>query len=250
MQMLSLDTIIISITGISAIIGWCRGCIKEILTLVAWGASAFLAIVLFPFGKTIVANFINQPLLVDLVTYIFIFVIFLLVLSLVTYFFSELVKHTILNIPNKIFGGIFGIIRGLIILSILDFGLTQYCFNDLPTYFKNSILRPYVQSTAQMVFVILPSNTQKTLIKHISADKQKAFLGSSAIESLPELKSVIAKHAEVKVQEDKGKDDKGKKNENDAKSLAQLNVKKPNLTQEQIFSKTKKDLDKLLEQFS
>lgn len=245
--MISLDTLIIVITGISAIIGWCRGCIKEVLTLIAWGASAFLSIALFPFGKGIIENFISQPLLVDLVTYIFIFVIFLFVLSLVTYFFSELVKHTILNIPNKILGGVFGTVRGLVILAILDFGMTQYCFSEMPVYFKESDLRPYVQSVSQVVFVLLPNNTQKTLIKHISIDKQKAFFKKfnlSNIDTVTELKQVTAKRDHLPAKETI------KKNENDAKSLSQLNVKKSNLTQEQIFSKTKKDLDKLLEQFS
>ena len=172
----NVDIIIGSILTISVLVGFFRGAIKEILTVVSWIGAVLLTILLFPIGKNIISTVIQQPLLVDLVTYIVVFVVFLVILSSFTCLFSSIVKSSALAVPNRLCGGLFGILRGLLLLAILDFGISQFILQDYTEYVKESKLRPYVKETSKMIFIMLPENLRQSLLKHLSLEQQKALL--------------------------------------------------------------------------
>ena len=172
----NIDILIASIIAISVLIGFFRGAIKEILTVVSWIGAILLTILLFPLGKNIISNFIQQPLLVDLVTYVVVFVVFLVILSAFTYLFSSVVKNSVLAVPNRLCGGLFGILRGILILAVLDFGISQYVSQDYEEYVKESKLRPYVKETSKMIFIMLPEGLRQSILKHLSLEQQKALL--------------------------------------------------------------------------
>ena len=113
----TIDILIASILAISILVGFFRGAIKEILTVVSWIGAIFLTILLFPLGKSIISSFIQQPLLVDLITYVVVFVVFLIVLSAFTCVLSSVVKSSVLTMPNRLAGALFGILRGILILG-------------------------------------------------------------------------------------------------------------------------------------
>ena len=272
----NVDIIIGSILAISVLVGFCRGAIKEILTVVSWIGSIVLTILLFPLGKSIISTFIQQPLLVDLVTYIVVFVVFLVILSSFTYLFSSIVKNSALAVPNRLCGGLFGILRGILLLAVLDFGISQFILQDYTEYVKNSQLRPYVKETSKMIFIMLPENLRQSLLKHLSLEQQKALLDNFNITNSENSTQTIAKQDNIiKITEnnnkEKQKQDLANEKNNKLKEVLQENKQKLNNTNKSknnktgqtaqelselkvkesdsssFFKDTKKDLDKLLD---
>ncbi|MBR1944633.1 MAG: CvpA family protein [Alphaproteobacteria bacterium] len=269
----TIDISIILVIFISTLIGFCRGAIRELLTIVSWTGAILLTIFFFPFGKSIISNFIQQPLLVDLITYVVVFIVFLVVLSAFTYLFSNIVKNSALAIPNRLCGGIFGILRGVIILALLDFGISQYVLQEYEEYVQTSKLRPYVKETSKMMFIMLPESTRQSLLKHLSLEQQKALLDNFNISSSESSTQTIAQQLnnvsnisneakdnqsnnkeDTNKQTNKSKEDKYNDNKNDSKQgqtaqeLSELKVKQPNSST--FFQDTKKDLDKLLDAYT
>ena len=234
MDISTIDIIMLSIILISTLTGWFRGATKELFTLVSWIGSAYLTIKLFPIGRSIIQNFVTQPLLSDIITGIVIFILFLVILSTVSYLFSNLVKNSLLNIPDKICGCLFGAVRGIFILVCVDFGLTNFISDK---FVQNSQLHSHLQQITRMTFVLLPESIQQTILNYISPDKQKELISNFKIPVKP---NFAQQQLEDKI-----------KNRSDVKSaeeLSKLQVKKSKNGDQEIIEKTHKELDNLLSQ--
>ena len=256
MEQLSVyDTVIITLLLISVLIGWVRGAIKEVFTIISWGGSVFFTIRLFPIGHKIVRNFIQQSLFADLITYIFTFITFIFILSALSYFLTKLIRESVFNIPNKILGGIFGIIRGILVIVCINFGLTHYMFSStsIPLFLQQSQLYPHIQNASQMIFLVLPNNVQHFLLRFLNTDKQKELinnLNNSIQNSTPNTSSGNSQvFAQLKRSMQKAYSNTDVTNNQSAEDLAKLNVKKNSTNDDEIFMKARKDLDKLLDQY-
>lgn len=270
MDLNTIDILIISIVSISTLIGFFRGVIRELLTIVSWGGAILLTIFFYPFGKSIISNFVQQPLLVDLITYVIVFIVFLVLLSAFTCVCSSVVKNSVLAIPNRMCGVLFGILRGILILTLLDFGISQYVLQEYEEYVKSSKLRPYIKETSKMIFIMLPDSTRQSLLKHLSLEQQKALLDNFNITNSESNTPILAKKDDTinntssdekstvtnkkSDEHNKNNVDTGKSINNDnkigqtAQELSELKVKEPNSST--FFKDTKKDLDKLLDAYT
>ena len=74
----------------------------------------------------------------DIIIIISLFVLLLMLLSLINYFISNLVKQSALSVVDKGFGIIFGIARGLAILAVLHICIIQYIFQSSKQFEENS----------------------------------------------------------------------------------------------------------------
>lgn len=171
-----IDIIITGILLISVLIGWFRGAVKEVCSVISWFGSGYLAYKLFPVGLEIVQEFIEQPILANIITGVLLFVIFLIILSLLTYIFSKIVNESIFSTVDKLCGSLFGLVRGILILSVAEFGATYYIFKETPEVIKQSTLFPYIKNVAQMMFLLLPEKTQRNLMSYSSKDKQQELI--------------------------------------------------------------------------
>lgn len=252
----TIDILIASILAISVLVGFFRGAIKEILTVVSWIGAIFLTILLFPLGKSIISNFVQQPLLVDLITYVIVFIVFLVVLSAFTCVLSSVVKSSVLAMPNRIGGALFGILRGILILVTLDFGISQYILQDYEEYVKQSKLRPYIKDTSKMIFIMLPESLRQSLLKHLSLEQQKELLNKFDINNnqvnTQTLANVQALAEEINNTSNNNSNDQSSNKDNNtgqtAQELSELKVKETNSST--FFKDTKKDLDKLLDTYT
>ena len=244
-----IDITIIAVIVISSLVGWFRGATKELFTLISWCGSAFLTIKLFPIGQKIVQNFVTQPLLSDVITGIAIFILFLIVLSTLSYLFSSLVKNSLLNIPDKICGVLYGAVRGIFILACIDFGITGFVLTNDNALIRESQLHPHLQQVAHMTFVILPDNIQQSILKHISSDKKKELMAHLKTE-VKESASVDSNFAQQQLEDHLKSGSKSRSGTQSAEELSKLNVKKSQNGEQDAIARTHKELDGLLSQIS
>jgi membrane protein required for colicin V production len=143
------DWFILVVLIASGIISFTRGFTKEFLSLFLWVA-AFIAAISLEFLATPKINeFIGNEEISKIISYIFVFVIFIFVGGIVIKFISKLIKWSGASGFDRFLGVLFGLIRGLIVLFAI--------FLLLPSSLKttdlisNSKITPIIQKYAPQI---------------------------------------------------------------------------------------------------
>jgi len=143
-------TIIVVITA-SVVLSIIRGFVKEFLSLFIW-VIAFFAAVNFEFLATPKINeFLGNPDISKIISYVVVFIIALFLGGLVIKFLSGLVKWSGASGFDKLLGILFGFTRGLLILFIIFLLLPASAQSN--ESMTNSKLVPIIQKYAPQIEV-------------------------------------------------------------------------------------------------
>ena len=113
------DYAVLGIILISILVGTLRGFIKEVFSLAVW-AAAFL--VAFQYSGALamtLESHIELPSVRTSLAFAGLFLAVLLVGGLITYLIGKLVEKTGLSGTDRLLGGVFGALRGLILILVL-----------------------------------------------------------------------------------------------------------------------------------
>ena len=136
------DWILVAIIAVSSVFGLLRGFIKELLSLASW-VSAFFIARLFSFKlSNFMVEWIDQPQFRVIAAFVILFAATLVVGALINNVFSRLVSATGLTGTDRLFGMVFGIVRGglLVIVMVSLLSLTPVS-ND--QWWLNSLIIPH-----------------------------------------------------------------------------------------------------------
>ena len=140
------DWFILIVLIASGIISFARGFTKEFLSLFLWLAAFIAAISLEYLATPKINEFIGNEEISKIISYIVVFVIFILIGGMVIKFISKLIKWSGASGFDRFLGVVFGLIRGLIVLFVI--------FLLLPSGLKttdlisNSKITPIIQQYA------------------------------------------------------------------------------------------------------
>jgi membrane protein required for colicin V production len=113
------DYAVLIIVGLSVLLSMIRGLVREVLALLGW-VVAFVVAAQFG-GRLAVllpAEIPNEDLRL-LAGFVGVFVVVLLGMSLVAMIISHLVKGAGLSVEDRIFGAVFGLVRGVAIVLVI-----------------------------------------------------------------------------------------------------------------------------------
>ena len=123
-----IDWTIIVVLVASIVLSITRGFVKEFLSLFIW-VIAFFAAVNFEFLATPKINeFIGNPDISKIISYVVVFIIALFLGGLVIKFLSGLVKWSGASGFDKLLGVLFGFTRGFLILFVMFYICNRYSF--------------------------------------------------------------------------------------------------------------------------
>ena len=113
------DWFILVVLIASGLISFSRGFAKEFLSLFLWIA-AFIAAISLEFLATPKINqYIGNPEISKILSYVVVFVIFIFVGGILIKFISKLIKWSGASGFDRFLGIIFGLIRGLVVLFVI-----------------------------------------------------------------------------------------------------------------------------------
>lgn len=127
--MTSFDYLVLAIIAISTILGLLRGLIRELLSLGAYIAAFLGAIWWGPRLSVWSESFIDNGLLRTGLAYLAVFLAILLLVGLINITLSTLLQKTGLTPADHGLGGLFGGLRGLLIVMVL---VTLAGYTELP----------------------------------------------------------------------------------------------------------------------
>lgn len=105
--------------GLSALLGFWRGLLSEILALGAWVLAFVMARVFMPQLAPQVAVWVKEPVLQGPAAFVLIFMLVLMVVALLRWTLSELIRAAGLGLADRLLGACFGTLRGgLIVLAL------------------------------------------------------------------------------------------------------------------------------------
>lgn len=151
------DYLIIGIILISSGISVVRGFIKEVLSLISWIVAIWVAFMFFANLATLLTPYIETATLRLFIAFFVLFVVTLILGALVNHLISQLVEKTGLSGTDRALGVIFGILRGVAIVTILVLvaGVTPMPSDN---WWQNSLLLQHFEDLAVWVKQLLPTD--------------------------------------------------------------------------------------------
>jgi len=137
------DWAIVIVLTLSSVISLARGFIKEALSLVIWIVALIVATVFSNRLEVFLINAISTPSLRAIAAFLFVFVAVLLLGALLNFLIGMIVKATGLSGTDRLFGMLFGFVRGALIVMIFLIYVPNYVPIKNDSWFSQSLLIPY-----------------------------------------------------------------------------------------------------------
>ena len=154
------DHAVLTIVGLSILLGVVRGFVREVLALGGW-VVAFLVASLFSadFAGLLVNQIADESWRV-LAAFASLFMATLVGMSIVALLASKLIKSAGLGIEDRVFGSLFGFARGVAVVMVLVLLAGLTALPRQPVW-KDAMLSPPLQTLAAIVKHWLPQDWAK-----------------------------------------------------------------------------------------
>ncbi len=154
-----LDTVFLIVILLSILFGVLRGFIRELFSMVFLIIAVVLSFLFYRDAGNLFMKYIDDRDISNFAGFLSIFVVVLIIGSLVTYFIKKILIHGPLKSVDRILGGVFGLLRGILISGIIVFALIAFSVND--NLLLKSKLSPYVKSSIEIFLKLLPDNVRE-----------------------------------------------------------------------------------------
>jgi membrane protein required for colicin V production len=150
-----IDILIAVAIVISVIVGFVRGFIKEAISITALLLAIWAALYFGPAAGNVTASWLDSTELQMWFGRILIFAIILSVGGILGWGLSKLVRLSILSGMDRFLGSLFGICRGVLLISVFVI-LGQFAGFENDGWWENSFLIPHFEVVAEWIKVMAP----------------------------------------------------------------------------------------------
>ena len=179
------DLAVLGVLVVSGLLALVRGIVREVLGIGAWVGAGAAAVAALPYARTVTRRWLSDPAWIDPVSFIVVFLITLIVLSLIARGIGRAVRDSALGGVDRTLGLLFGLARGaaLVILAYIIGGVmvsgdhwpdpvrearllqptfegAKWVVNQLPDQYRPRLVPPPErQTTAEALFHANPQGT-------------------------------------------------------------------------------------------
>ncbi len=160
------DGVILGVLALSVLIGLFRGLVAEVLSLAIWIAAFWATWAFGPLVSAQLEHAITMPTLRNAVGYGACFVIVLIIGALIRFAVRRLIWSSGLSGVDRMFGMLFGFLRGVLIVAAMVFLMGLTGFTREP-WWQQSALVPQFQSVAAWLGQAIPANVPASVRDHL-----------------------------------------------------------------------------------
>jgi membrane protein required for colicin V production len=169
------DIIVVTIIGLSALFGFVRGFLREVLSIGAWILAGLATYFGLPLLRPFALQYISHELIADAVTGVAIFLVVLVVASVISHVITRSVRESSLGPLDRSLGILFGLVRGAAIVSVaLLICDNFYAPDNRPQWLKDARTLPVVQIGADFVRQFVPATVAAQAQSTADSAKQQA----------------------------------------------------------------------------
>ena len=148
-----LDIVLVVILAVTAIIGVFKGFAKQVIGLAAVVAGLVLASLYYDQTAGLFETFIKSRLLSDFLGFLLLFIVVLVAGALLGHLVTKAMKGP-LAFANRLFGGVFGFLKAVLICGVLVFALVS--FEIATPALETSLLAPACLGVTRAVVNLIP----------------------------------------------------------------------------------------------
>jgi len=149
------DYLLLAIAGFSMVLSLWRGFVREIISLIGLVAAFIVAGRASGVATEMVQDWIPNATAASLAGFGLVFVCVMLVVALIGALIRKLVDMADLTASDRTLGMVFGLARGLLLISLFFLVYTTYAKPDT-VWMKNSVLTPYAVQMGNMLGKAIP----------------------------------------------------------------------------------------------
>jgi membrane protein required for colicin V production len=167
------DLLILSVLGISMLLGLVRGFVREAIGLLAWLGGLWLAWRYAPLLEPSLGGAVGEPPISTWCSRALILLLVLLIGWLVAAVLSHLLRHSGLSLLiDRVLGATFGVLRGAVVIAVFVL-LGQFVQLTEVEWWKESRLLPYAAELAGWIQTFAETGMQML--------EEQALIGESTI---------------------------------------------------------------------
>lgn len=171
--MLVLDYLLLSIIALSMLLSLFRGFVSEVLSLLFWLLSFWLAARLAPAAATFFSGLTSEPWLQLAFAYVLLLLAFGLFGGLLIWLIRKLMHATGLGPTDRMLGAVFGALRGVVIVLALVLLARFTSLHEEPGW-KNARLVPFFERVATQMAASLPDSVRSRMLPKHETDADSA----------------------------------------------------------------------------
>jgi len=178
-----LDLIIIILIFISAFFAFVRGFSLEILSLSGWIFSIGISYLYGGIASNQINQLLDNFLISTIISYVFSFIILLIIFSFLTKNVSSLIKNSFAGLLDRSLGFFYGLLRGYLLICFCYFCFDYFYSGSKPIFLESSKLVPIIKISNKEIFNIMEVDNEysKKLRKEI--EQKSNFLFKKSIDS-------------------------------------------------------------------
>jgi membrane protein required for colicin V production len=154
------DAIIVGVLALSAILSLFRGFVRELLSLGAWVGAGLITLYVFPDVAAQIKPHVKSTMVASGFASMGTYIVALLSISLFNRMLLKFIKPgNEVGAMDNILGLIFGVARGVLLVSIGYFTMSIMISEDIekqPEWLRTSVTKPYVEKSATWLARLAP----------------------------------------------------------------------------------------------
>jgi len=165
------DIIIIVILGYSLVRGVFRGLVKEVSSIVGVLGGFYAAFTYYTMLAKILSGLIKEPAYLNILSFLIIFCSVLIIVGVLGIIIKYLLNIAFLGWVDRIGGVGFGLVKGVLIVSILFISLTAFLPKGSP-FLKNSMLAPHVSWVSEKMAKVVSKEMKQDFMAKLGELKK------------------------------------------------------------------------------
>jgi membrane protein required for colicin V production len=166
-----LDIIIIVILGYCLVRGIFRGLIKEVSGIIGVLGGFYAAYSYYQQLAQFLSQWISDTSIQNILSFMLLFCAVLIIVSIIGIVVKYLLNIAFLGWTARITGGIFGILKGVLISCVIIFSLTAFLPKGAPIV-KESFLAPYATMVSETMAKVVPEELKAQISDKIGELKK------------------------------------------------------------------------------